>query len=111
MLFQPKLVSNCPEGLEFFQALVDVPSGFTKIVKILIQNSIKHEIYHSKRTVLGTLKEVTEMKPVNCFPGSSEPMPLSTVNTSSTPVGTDKQREMSDKQYKSHNKTEMADTF
>jgi len=97
MLFQPNVVSNCPEGLELFPAVVDVPSGFTKIVKIPVQNATKHDIYLTKRTVLGTLEEVIEIKPVNCFPGSSEPMSHSTVNTSSAQVSTDKQREMSGK--------------
>lgn len=63
-LFQPNLENSCPEGLELFPALVDVPSGLTKIVKIPIQNPTKHDIFLSKRTVLGTLEEVTEVKPV-----------------------------------------------
>lgn len=91
MLFQPNLVSNCPEGLELFPALVDVPRGSTKIVKIPVQNTTKHDIYLTKRTVLGTLEEVTEIKPVNCFPGGSEP-----INTSSAQVSTDKLRKMSE---------------
>lgn len=74
MLSQPNNVSNCPEGLELFPALVDVPSGSTKIVKIPVQNPTKHDIYLTKRKVLRTLEEVTEVKPVNCFPGGSEPI-------------------------------------
>lgn len=101
MLFQPDVVGNCPEGLDLFQALVDVPSGSTKIVKIPVQNPTKHVIYLPKRTVLGTLEEVTEIKPVNCFPSGLEPMSPNTVNTSSAQVSTDKQRETNEK-----NKTE-----
>ena len=61
MFFQPNLVSDCPEGLELLPALVDVPSGSTKTVKISIQNPTKHDIYLAKRTVLGTLEEVTSL--------------------------------------------------
>lgn len=91
-LFQPNLVTNCPEGLEFFQALVDVLRGSTKVVKIPVQNATKHDIYLTKRTVLGTLEEVTEVKPVNLFSGSSEPTSHSTVNTCSVQLSTDKQK-------------------
>ena len=98
MLFQPDLVSNCSEGLELFPALVDVPSGSTKIVKIPIQNPTKHDIYLTKRTVLGTLEEVLEVKPVNCFPDGGEPKSHATVNTYSAQPSTDKPRETSDKQ-------------
>lgn len=51
MLFPPNLVSNCPEGLELFPALVDVPRGskITQIVKIPVQNPTKHDIYLTKR--------------------------------------------------------------
>lgn len=97
MLFQPNPVSNCPEGLELFHALVDVPSGSTKIVKIPVQNPTKHDIYLTKRTVLGTLEEVIEVKPVNCFPGGSEPKSHPTVNTNSAQLNTDKQRQVSEK--------------
>lgn len=98
MLFQPNVVSNCPEGLELFPALVDVPRGSTKIVKIPVQNSTKHDIYLSNRTVLGTLEEVSEIKPVHRFSGSPEPMPQSTANTSSVQASTDQQKDMSVKQ-------------
>lgn len=96
MLFQPNLVSNCPEGLELFPALVDIPRGSTKIVKIPVHNPTKHEIYRTNRTVLGTLEEMIEVKPVNCFP-DSEPTSHPTVNTYSAQMRTDKQRETSDK--------------
>lgn len=35
MLFQPNVVSNCPEGLELFPALVDVPRGPQRLSKSL----------------------------------------------------------------------------
>lgn len=37
MLFEPAMKTNLPDGLELFQALIDVPPGATKIVKIPIQ--------------------------------------------------------------------------
>lgn len=74
MLFEPATENNCPEGLELFPALVDVPCGPSKVVKIPIQNSTKHSIYLPQRTVLGQLAEVTEVRPVNqpSSQGSSE---------------------------------------
>lgn len=81
MLFQPNLVSKCPKGLDLFPAVVVVPGGSSKIVKIPVQNPTKHDL--PKRTVLGTLEETTEIKPINCFPGGLEPMSPNTVNTSS----------------------------
>ena len=95
MFFQPNLVSNCPEGLELLPALVDVPSGFTKAVKIAIQNPTKDDIYLTKRTVLGTLEEVTAVTPVNCFRGGSKPHP--TVKVHSAQLKTDEQREASER--------------
>lgn len=96
MLFQPSLVSNCPEGLELFPAIVNVPHGSTKVVKIPIQNPTKHDIYLTKRTVLGTLEQITEVKPVNCSPGSSEPV-SHTVNTHSAQLSMNKQNLTCDK--------------
>ncbi|KAK0151978.1 hypothetical protein N1851_006677 [Merluccius polli] len=60
MLFEPATENNRPEGLELFPALVDVPCGPSKVVKIPIQNSTKHSIYLPQRTVLGQFAEVTE---------------------------------------------------
>lgn len=65
MLFESAMENSCPEGLELFSALVDVPSGPSKVVKIPIQNTTKHSIYLSQRTVLGQPTEVTEVRPVN----------------------------------------------
>lgn len=59
LLFQPSPENNCPEGLELFPALVDVPSGSSKCTEIPIQNPTKHDIYLTQRTVLGTLEKVT----------------------------------------------------
>lgn len=65
MLFESAMENSCPEGLELFSALVDVPSGPSKVVKIPIQNTTKNSFYLSQRTVLGQLTEVTEVRPVN----------------------------------------------
>lgn len=81
MLFQPNAGDHCLDGLELFPALVDVPSGLTKAGKIPIQNTSRHDIYLPKRTVLGTLEEVSEVRPVNCFSSSEERKPC--INTCS----------------------------
>ncbi len=99
MFFQPDVVSNCPEGLELFPALVDVPSGSTKVVKIPVLNLTKHGIYLTKRTVIGTLEEVTEVRTVSLSP-VNEPLSHSSVNTCSAQLNTDEQRQTHDKHPK-----------
>lgn len=89
-LFQPNLESSCPEGLELFPALVDVPSGLTKIVKIPIQNPTKHDIFLSKRTVLGTLEEVTEVKPVKYLSADAGSSAHTNVKVCSVQLGNEK---------------------
>lgn len=61
------LQSSCPERLELSPALVDVLSELKNVVKIPIQNSTRNVIFHTKRTVLCTLKEGTEVKSVWCL--------------------------------------------
>lgn len=89
MLFQPSQENNCPEGLELFPALIDVPSGSSKCTKIPIQNSTRHDVYLAQRTVLGTLEDIAEVKPVKYL--SSEPMQQNTAQTCSVQLSTDKQ--------------------
>lgn len=79
LLFEPSTTSNCPDGLELFPALVDVPKGSSKCTKIPIQNLTKHDIYLTQRTVLGTLEEVSEVKTVKNLPERSASMPSSTI--------------------------------
>ncbi len=88
MFFQPDVVSNCPEGLELFLALVDVPIGSTKVFKIFVKNLTKHDIYLTKRTVVGALEEVTEVRTVPLSP-VNEPPPNFSVNTCSAQLNTD----------------------
>lgn len=88
MLFQPSQENNCPEGLELFPALVDVPSGSSKCTKIPIQNSTRHDIYLAQRTVLGTLEDIAEVKPVKYL--SSEPIQQNTAQTCSAQLSTEK---------------------
>lgn len=73
MLFEPSVKHNLPDGLELFPALVDVPPGATKTVKIPIQNASKHDIFLYPKTVLGHIEEVSEYKPVNLCPNSIKP--------------------------------------
>lgn len=81
MLFEPSLENNCPEGLDPFPTLVDVPSGSSKTAKIPIQNFTKHDIYLSQRTILGTLEEITEVKPTNHSSNNAKPMNRPPVQT------------------------------
>lgn len=60
MLFEPSVESHLPDGLELFPALIEVPPGITKTVKIPIQNSTKHDMFLFPKTVLGLIEEVSE---------------------------------------------------
>lgn len=70
MLFEPTVKGDLPEGLELFPALINVPPGASKTVKIPIQNSTKHNIFLHPKTVLGLSEEITEYKPVNICPNT-----------------------------------------
>lgn len=73
MLFEPTLESVLPEGLELFPALVDVPPGACKVVKIPVCNSTKHDIFLSPRTVLGCIEEIIDSRPVHLGSSSRQP--------------------------------------
>lgn len=70
MLFEPALTDLCPDGLELVPSVIDVPNGVTKIVRIPVQNSTQHDIYLPQRTVLGTINQIFDIKPVldHCGP-------------------------------------------
>ncbi|GAA6088015.1 uncharacterized protein LOC121906577 [Tachysurus ichikawai] len=70
LLFQP-IAGN--EGLELLPALLDVPGGLSKCVKIPVQNPTKHTIYVPQRTILGNLEDIVELKPVQQSIASPEP--------------------------------------
>lgn len=72
MLFEPTLESVLPEGLELFPALVDVPPGASKAVRIPVCNSTKHDIFLSLRTVLGCMEEIVDSRPVNLCSSSQQ---------------------------------------
>lgn len=72
MLFLPSPECCCPDGLEPFPTLIDVPSGFSGLAKIPLQNSTKHDIYLPRRTVLGTLEEILAVQPVEHPSGAPE---------------------------------------
>lgn len=80
MMFQPSPENHCLEGLELFPALVDVPVGSSKRIKIPIQNSTKHDIYLAKKTVLGTLEDILDLKPIPHSSINCEPMPQNTAH-------------------------------
>lgn len=73
MLFEPTSESVLPEGLELFPALVDIPPGSFKTVKIPVCNSTKHDIFLSPRTVLGCLEEIIDSTPVNLCSSPQQP--------------------------------------
>lgn len=62
MLFEPVMEDSYPEGLGLFPALLDVPCGHSKLVKIPIQNYTKHDIYLPQRTVLGSVTQISEVR-------------------------------------------------
>ncbi len=64
MLFQPIVENDCIDGLELFPALVDVPGGLSKCVKVPVRNSTKHAVYLPQRKILGTLEDVVDLKPI-----------------------------------------------
>lgn len=62
MLFEPVMEDSYPEGLGLFPTLVDVPCGYSKLVKIPIQNTTQHDIYLPQRTVLGSVTQISEIR-------------------------------------------------
>lgn len=75
MLFEPTLESMLPEGLELFPALADVPAGASKVIKIPVCNSTKHDIFLPPRTALGCIEEIIDSRPVNLCSSSQQPVP------------------------------------
>lgn len=94
MLFQPLMDNNCPEGLELFPALVDVPGGPSKCIKLPIQNATQHAIYLTQRTTLGTLEEMVDVKPIPCL----EHMPHDLIRAFSAQLSTDPMTDRSKEQ-------------
>lgn len=65
MLFEPTVKCSFPEGLELLPAVVDVPPGASRMVKIPVQNLTEHNIFLLPKTVLGFIEEITECHPVD----------------------------------------------
>ncbi|XP_077340604.1 uncharacterized protein LOC143984182 [Lithobates pipiens] len=65
MSFEPLPEYPVEEGLELFPSVVDVPNGFSKLVKIPILNRAQHDIYLPPRTVLGTISPAAEILPLS----------------------------------------------
>lgn len=68
VVFEPAVESSLPDGLELFPALVDVPAGASKIVRIPIQNPSQHDIFLPPKTVLGFTEEIIGLHPVSMDP-------------------------------------------
>lgn len=60
-MFDPAMDSHCPEGLEPFSCLVDVPCGAPKVVKIPTPHNMT---FTSQRTVLGWVELMDGIRPV-----------------------------------------------
>lgn len=73
MMFEPASESFIPEGLELFPAVVNVPPGASKTVKIPVQNSTNHNIYLPQRLVLGNIEPISEIRPVCSSSSISHP--------------------------------------
>ena len=67
-LFEPAVESSLPDGLELFPALVDMPAGASKIVRIPIQNTTQHDIFLPPKTTLGFTEEIIGLQPVSFLP-------------------------------------------
>lgn len=89
LLFQPIAGNDCIEGLELLPALVDVPGGLSKCVKIPVQNPTKHAIYLPQRTILGNLEDIVELKPVHKSFASPESRYQDTPRSCSVQLRTD----------------------
>lgn len=67
-VFEPALENSLPDGLELFPALVDVPAGASKIVRIPIHNPTQHDIFLPPKTVLGFTEEIMGLQSVSIPP-------------------------------------------
>lgn len=73
MLFEPELENGLPDGLELFPAIVNIPVGSSKTVRIPIQNVSQHDIFCPPRTVLGVIAEFIEYEPCSFRPSNQSP--------------------------------------
>lgn len=62
VLFEPAVESSLPHELELFSALVDVPAGISKTMRISIHNLTQHDIFLPPKTLLGS---ITCLQPVS----------------------------------------------
>lgn len=67
-LFEQAVVGSLPDGWELFPALVDVPAGASKIVRIPIQNSTQHDIFLPPKTSLSFTEEIMGLLVVSISP-------------------------------------------
>lgn len=65
VLFEPTWDLELLEGLQLFPALINVPSGSSKAVKIPVCNQSKHDIFLPPKAILGHIEEITDCRPVN----------------------------------------------
>lgn len=72
MLFEPALKRDVPNGLDLFPALINVPPGASKTVKI------KHDIFLPPRTALGCIEGIIDSRPMDFGPPYQQPGQSST---------------------------------
>ena len=63
-MFELALENHCTEGLELFPAVVDVPPGASKTIRIPVQNSSNNDVYLLQRVVLGCIQPILVAKPL-----------------------------------------------
>lgn len=100
MLFEPALYSVIQEGLKLFPALVNVPPGASKTVRIPVCKSSKHDILLSARTVLGRMEEIMDSRPVNLSSSSQQsakPNSVTNVYTMQVSPNSDTQQSLTHK--------------
>lgn len=85
MSFEPVLESQMPDELELFSAVIEVPAGVSKCVKIPVQNLSQHDVYLPPKTILGHIEEVVSILPVSSLQqGHSVTVEAQVASTSSS---------------------------
>ena len=64
MLFQPRVFSALPEGLELNETLLTISQGDSCQISVPISNLSKHDIVIPPRSDIGTLQTVSTVTPL-----------------------------------------------
>lgn len=85
MLFQPDLNPQWPDGLEFYDTLVQIRKGVFPVITIDVHNPTDHDIVLPGRTLTGTVQTITTVLPAQIFEKVVTPATVS--HTTTTPPG------------------------